>query len=352
MEGFAFPVNQRLAPCLLPEPPLVRYTLRGFGGAGMRRSLAAAAGAAGGLTIGLIGLAALNARRAEAAVPKQGKLVTIDGSQLHYVELGSGPPILMVHGLAGNLRNFARSVVEDLSRDHRVILLDRPGSGYSVRGKGVSARLPDQAALVAKFIERLDIGRPLLVGHSLGGAVSLALALDRPDLVRGLALIAPLTQPQEEYARVFRSLELTSPLVRRAVAWTLATPFILANRSRAQGQIFGPEPVPHDFGTAGGGLLSARPAAFYEASSDMVAINRDIPAIAARYVELRLPVDILFARGDRLLDFRKHGEQTAREIGGARLELVDGGHMIPFTQPGLTVGWLRRVLARQAAAAA
>ena len=295
---------------------------------------------------GLIAFSATVVMRAHAVAPAEGKWIEIDGQRVHYLDMGSGPAIVMVHGLAGNLRNFGRPLVEDLARDHRVILIDRPGSGHSQRRAGGSTALPDQAAIVAELIEELGLERPLLVGHSMGGAVALAVALDHAELISGLALIAPLTQAQEEYARLFRTVERAPAPLRKGLCWTLATPLILANRSRSRRRIFGPEPVPADFSAAGGGLLSARPGALYEATSDMAAINRGMAGLVARYTELKLPVSILFARGDGLLDHRKHGELTARQIPGAALELIDGGHMIPFTQPERTLAWLRGVLAR------
>src|SRR5690606_7041590 len=70
-------------------------------------------------------------REAERLVPPSGKFITIDGHKVHYVEEGSGPPILFVHGLGGSLFNFSHPLFAELSADFRVMALDRPGSGYS-----------------------------------------------------------------------------------------------------------------------------------------------------------------------------------------------------------------------------
>ena len=155
----------------------------------------AALTAAGGLGLSLY--SGRIAREAERLVPPDGRHLQVDGARLHYVERGSGPAIVMIHGLGGQLRNFGYAMLEPLARDHRVILVDRPGSGYSTADDDSEPGIAAQAAIVARFIEALGIDRPLLVGHSLGGAVALSLALERPDLIRGLALIAPLTQPQD-----------------------------------------------------------------------------------------------------------------------------------------------------------
>jgi pimeloyl-ACP methyl ester carboxylesterase len=300
-----------------------------------------AAGAAGAIGGGLAAFSAAAARKAEAAVPPIGKFIEVNGDRIHYVDRGSGPPIILIHGLGAVLQSFAPSLIEDLARDFRVILIDRPGSGYSTRAPGASASLFAQAETVVAFIRALELGKPLLVGHSLGGALSLAVALEHPEAVGSLALVTPLTQVQEEPPPVFEGLAIRSPAARAIIARTIAIPLSAMKADETLRQVFHPEPVPATFPTVGGGMLAARPAAFYASSSDMVAVEADMPKLVARYGELKLPVSILYAREDNLLDCRKHGECTAGEIEGARLEMVEGGHMLPFTQPELTARFIR-----------
>jgi pimeloyl-ACP methyl ester carboxylesterase len=309
-------------------------------------------GGATGLGIlggGLAAFSGATARKIERAVPRDGELIEVDGDTLHYVDRGgSGPAIVMIHGLGGQIRNFGKAMVDDLARDYRVVLVDRPGSGYSTRAPGRSARLAVQAETIAAFIRTLKLERPLLVGHSLGGALSLSIALNHPDVVGGLALIAPLTQAEAEadVAPVFKPLIIRSATVRRAISWTLATPMGMAKTKEVLKQIFAPEPVPEDFGTAGGGLLAMRPNNFYASSSDVVDLEGEMEPMVERYATLSLPVSILYGRGDNLLHYAKHGEQTASEIPGGEVEVVEGGHMLPFTQPELSAAFVRRAAAR------
>ena len=81
---------------------------------------------------------------AERRVPPAGSFVTIDGNRIHYVEAGQGPPILFLHGLGGQLLHFRATLFDELSRDFRVIALDRPGSGYSTRASGASGGCPNR----------------------------------------------------------------------------------------------------------------------------------------------------------------------------------------------------------------
>ncbi|WP_413184176.1 alpha/beta fold hydrolase [Paraburkholderia sacchari] len=291
-------------------------------------------------------------RRIEQAVPMDGRLVDIDGERIHYAEYGhgdgGGPPIVFVHGLCGQMRNFAYLPLEALAREHRVILLDRPGSGYSTRGAQPPANIRAQARTVARLIAALGLEAPVLVGHSLGGAIALAVALDHPESVTRLALIAPLTHVQTEVPKAFRVLAVRSARVRRFMARTLATPFGLATSSATLKAVFAPGAVPADFRTRGGALLSVRPKGFYHASLDLAAIedSNDLEQMEQRYADLTIPVDVLFGRDDVVLDWMHHGDALRRRSSRVTLDVVNGGHMLPVTAPSSTSEWLRAAIAR------
>ena len=282
-------------------------------------------------------------KRAEKQVPADGKFLDVGGARLHYVDMGEGPAIVMIHGLGGQLRNFTYALSERLP-GHRLVIIDRPRSGYSTVPAGVEPGLKDQADAIAEAIDALALKRPLLVGHSLGGAVSLSLALDHPGLVSALALIAPLTQPQTEVPDAFKGLAAggASKVSRTLVANLLAVPVGTLTAKQSAQAVFAPEPVPEDFAVKGGGLLALRPGNVYAAIFELQAAAAEMAGIAARYRELQLPVSILYARGDNILGYELHGQQTAGEITGARLELTDGGHMLPITQPELTAAFIQR----------
>jgi pimeloyl-ACP methyl ester carboxylesterase len=289
---------------------------------------------------------ARTARRVEAMLPPLASFTDVEGARLHYVDKGVGPPVVMIHGLAGQVRHFTHSMLDRLVGDFRLIIVDRPGAGHSMRANGTSARLSVQAESVAGLIRALELERPLLVGHSLGGALSLAIALAHPELVGGLALIAPLTQVQEAPPEVFTRLAIGSPFVRRLVAWTVATPLAIRGSKAVLEQIFAPDPVTVDFATAGGGLLGLRPTAFYETSSDLVAVNDDLRGMVRRYGSLRMPIGVLFGRDDRILDPRLHGESMTKTGADVTVELIDGGHMLPLTAPDRAAAFVRAVARR------
>jgi pimeloyl-ACP methyl ester carboxylesterase len=284
------------------------------------------------------------ARKVESLLPPRGRFVDVPGARLHLREFDGGapdaPPLLLVHGLAGQLEHYTHGVTDRLAGRWRMIAVDRPGNGHSTRAADTPADLKTQADALAALIDELKLERPLVVGHSLGGALALALALHHPQRVGALALIAPLTHMQETVPPVFEGLTIQSPGWRRFVAWTLAIPASIRNSRKSLEQVFGPDPVPHDFATRGGGLLGLRPGAFLAASADLQAVPDRLPDQQARYGELRLPVSILYGKDDRILDWRAHGQALADKVDGARLELVAGGHMLPVTHPDVTAAFI------------
>src|SRR5215213_2296270 len=189
--------------------------------------------------VALVLFTAYTARRVEAALPPLGRFVEVGGSRLHYLDKGSGPTLLLIHGLGASMRVFTHSVLERLSGEFRVVVMERPGSGESTREPRACARLRSQAETVSAFIRALGLDRPVLVGHSLGGAVALAVAVEHPEQVRGLALVAPLTNSQGKVPPIFKGLIIPSRALRRLTAWTVATPASVLRSARLLDTLFG-----------------------------------------------------------------------------------------------------------------
>lgn len=295
----------------------------------------------GAVIAGLVLFTARTARRVELLLPPVGKLIEVAGARLHVVEKGEGLPILLIHGLFGQMQHFTYGVVDELAKQFRVIVVDRPGAGYSVRLQGASASLSSQADVLAALLGTLHIDRPaVVVGHSLGGAVALALAQQHPQCVAGLALIAPLTHTPTNVSPAFSSLGVPQ-FVRVAFAWTLALPLAMRQRKERLALVFGPESVPADFAVRGGALLGVRPSHFVGACQDFAAAPQDLPAMASGYADLSMPVAVLFGKGDQILNPQEQGEALVAKAPNARLTMVDGGHMLPLTQPEVTTQFIQ-----------
>src|ERR1700676_1772919 len=234
------------------------------------------------MIVGLVLFTALTARRAEALAPPIGRFMEVEGARLHYLDRGTGPAVVLVHGLGGNLRNF-NGLVDRLAATFRVGAVDRPGSGYSTMVSGEHPALRAQAAIIVRFIQRLGLDRPLLVGHSFGGALSLALALDYPYSVRALVLISTLSQVERTPPAIFKSLDMRSRTLRWLIAWTLMAPLGKLAHQATLKAVFAPELVPRTFDHDSGGALGLRPHSFIAASKDMVTGRGELEIMMLRY---------------------------------------------------------------------
>lgn len=119
--------------------------------------------------------------------PFESKYLDLDAGRLHYVDEGSGPVVLMVHGTP-TWSFLYRDLIRDLSRDHRVIAPDHFGFGLSDHPANFGYRPADHAGVLEAFIRKLDLHDVVLVVHDFGGPIGLAWAERHPDNVRALVL--------------------------------------------------------------------------------------------------------------------------------------------------------------------
>ena len=286
-------------------------------------------------------------KKAAAAIPANGRFTEVSGGRIHWTDQGEGMPVVMIHGLAGNLHNFGYALVDRLAQEFRVIAVDRPGCGWSERDGDEQARIPEQARMIAEMLEKEGIGPAILVGHSLGGAVSLALAVNHPERVKALALVSALIQAPSQPAEAFAGIDIANPVLRRLVASTLAVPMSIRNGEKTLAFIFGPDAPPKDFRTRGGGLLSLRPEAFYAAATDLQSVSKDMDGLTARIDGIGVPVGLFYGTDDRILSA---GDQIAvlrQALPDADIETLDGGgHMPLVIVPERVDAFVRRVAGR------
>ena len=280
-------------------------------------------------------------RGAEMAIPPRGQFLDLPEGRIHYTDEGKGPAIIMVHGLGGQIGNFTLALSALLTDTNRVIVIDRPGMGYSDRAPDAPANPRAQAETVRQVIAALGLERPLVVGHSLGGAIALCLAMKHPDQIRGLVLLAPLTQPPSGPIKAFSGLDIKSPALRFAVSWLVAIPASIRSAPQVLEQIFGPDPVPDDYAIKGGALLGLRPASFRNTSRDYLASGRDLRWMSGQYSSLAVPVRILYGAQDRILEADLHGRALVAQYPHIGLEVIEGGHMLPVTRADACAAFIR-----------
>jgi pimeloyl-ACP methyl ester carboxylesterase len=271
------------------------------------------------------------AKRAEHDNQPAGRFLEIDGVRLHYVERGSGEPLVLLHGNGSMIQDFESSGLVDLAaKTYRVIVIDRPGFGHSSRPRNVIWTPDAQGELIKLALDRLGVSRALVVGHSWGASVAVALALKYPDLIRGLVLASgyyyPTLRP-DVVAMGAPALPLVgdilshtlSPLISRAV-WPLM-----------MGKIFRPRSVPKKF-AAFPKEMALRPSQIRASAAESALMIPDAFHFRNRYADLRMPVVIIAGEQDEIVDIDKQSARLHSEILQSKFHRVAGnGHMIQQT---------------------
>jgi pimeloyl-ACP methyl ester carboxylesterase len=281
-----------------------------------------------GATITALGVALL-----ERAHRPAGRLVPVAGGRLHVVDLASArqsdaPPIVLLHGASGNLEDQRLTLGTALAARHRVILIDRPGHGYSDRPGGRSDASPGrQAALIAQALARLGVSRAIVVGHSWSGALATALALDFPERVAALALVAPVTHPWPGGISWYYRLAST-PVIGRLFVETCTFPLGSLMIARAIESVFEPQLPPAGYVRRAATRLVLRPQEFIANAQDVAALKAFVAAQAPRYGEIAVPTAIISGDRDNTVHLEVHSRVAATLIPGAKLIVLPGiGHM-------------------------
>jgi pimeloyl-ACP methyl ester carboxylesterase len=296
------------------------------------------------LLAALLGLALANTMRMYARIgtrwPQIGRLVAARGVAAHVIERGEGPQVLLLHGAASNAREILTALDGRLD-GLALIAPDRPGFGYSGVPKN-SHQLGVQAAFQADIVQGLATGPIVGVGHSWGCGVLLRLALDRPDLVKALVLLAPASHPWEQKFNLINRLTCI-PLLGDLLVWTM--PAIVGPRLMPAGiaKGFAPGPVkPEDYANIVGTPLFLRATSFKANAADMEAGSREMGLQAPRYPSLTLPVTVISGQGDVIVYNAIHAAGLVRDIPHARSYRVEGaGHMPHWVDPDLVAGVIR-----------
>ncbi len=290
----------------------------------------------------------------ERLYPQRGKTVDVTGAALNVVELGPGdasrdaaaPPILLLHGASSNLEAMRKPLGEMLARHHRVILIDRPGHGWSVRERQSDSTPDVQARMIEEALSKLNTGRVIVVVHSLAGALGARIALDYPQRVAGLVMLAPVTHPW--YGGVgFYNSAVTTPIVGPLLATTVTLPLGLLLAEKSARAVFAPQAMPENFVKDSATPLLLRPREFLCNARDLVTLKAAITEQSPRYGDIKAEVAIISGDVDKTVSTVIHSRMFAKAVPNARLIVLPGvGHMIQNAVPDLVVTEIEAMINR------
>ena len=286
----------------------------------------------------------------ERLYPQRGKTVDITDAALNVVELGpgdaAGPPILLLHGASSNLEAMRKPLGDLLAQRHRVILIDRPGHGWSVRKRHSDSTPQMQARMIEEALRKLGTGPVIVVVHSLAGALGARIALDYPERVAGLVMLAPVTHPW--YGGVgFYNSAVTTPVIGPLLAYTITLSLGLVLAEKSARAVFAPQAMPENFVKDTATPLLLRPREFLCNARDLVTLKAAVTEQSPRYGDIKAPVTIISGDVDKTVSTVIHSRLFAGAVPNARLIVLPGiGHMIQNAVPDLVVSEIEAMMER------
>jgi len=281
----------------------------------------------------------MRTRAAERRHPPIGEFLEVRGIRVHYLVRGpaDAPVLVLLHGNGAAIQDFVISgLLERAAHRYRVIAFDRPGFGYTARPRTRIWGPDAQADLIASALDQLSVRDAIVLGHSWGTLVALALALRFPDRVRGLVLASGYYFPTRRKDVWFLStpaIPVLGDIMRHTVLPIIGqriTPKVMRH-------IFAPQPVPDHFMAKFPIGLSLRPLSLRASAEDTAAMVPAAARMAPRYSEITCPVGIIWGDGDKVVE-AEHGPRLKQMLPQAVTRVMPGvGHMVHYADPGAIV---------------
>jgi len=264
--------------------------------------------------------------------PARGQAIDVAGARLNVVDLGpreaNSLPIVMIHGASSNLEVMRYPLGEMLAVRHRVILIDRPGHGWSSRLSEVAATPAAQGRMIEEALEKLGTGPVILVVHSWAGALGAGMAIDYPARVAGLVMLAPVAYPWRGGIGWFNEL-VSLPVIGPLLAYTVALPIGCLLIARGARSVFLPQIMPDDFITASATPLLLRPREFLANARDLARLKQAVTEQSAHYAAISAPTLVIAGDADTTVTTDIHSRPFAATVANAKLIVLPGvGHMV------------------------
>jgi pimeloyl-ACP methyl ester carboxylesterase len=273
--------------------------------------------------------------------PQTGKQVEVRGARLNVVDLGQrdapGPPIVMIHGASSNLEVMRQPLGDRLAKNHRVILIDRPGHGWSTRARLADSTPAIQARMIEEALEKLGVGPVILVVHSWSGALGARMALDYPARVAGLVMLAPVTHPWRGGVGWYNDV-IATPVIGPLLAYTVTLPLGLLIAEPGARNVFLPQIMPDGFVKKTATLLLLRPREFLANAYDLVTLKAAVAEQAPRYAGIKAQVTVISGDVDKTVSTSIHSRPFVASLPNAKLIVQPGvGHMVQNAVPDLVI---------------
>ncbi len=284
--------------------------------------------------------------------PQQGKTVDVAGASFNVVDIGprdaAGPVIVMVHGASANLESMRQPLGDILAKTHRVILLDRPGHGWSSRDDLENSTPSIQAEQIDAVLEKLGVRGVILVVHSLAGALGPLMALDYRQRVAGVVMLAPVLYPWSGGVGWINDVA-TTPVIGPLFANTIVLPLGLLLAEAGARSVFAPQTMPDGFVKNTATLLLLRPREFRANAWDLVTLKAAVREQAPRYPQIKVPMVAIHGDNDTTVSLEIHSRPFVAAVPNAKLVVLPSvGHMVQNAAPDVVVREIEAMAAKLA----
>src|ERR1700677_964667 len=275
----------------------------------------------------------------QRAFPAEGQNIEVAGATLNVLDIGPrdavGPPIVVIHGASSNLETMRQPLGDLLAQRHRVILFDRPGHGWSTRARLEDSTPAIQARMIDAALAKLGIGSAIVVVHSWAGALGARMALDYPQRVAGLVMLAPVAYPWRGGVGWYNKLVAT-PVIGPLLAHTITLPLGYFLTEPGARNVFLPQIMPENFVENTATMLLLRPREFLANAQDLVTLKAAVAEQAPRYGNIRVPVVVITGDTDKTVSPAIHSRPFVAAVPGAKLIVLPGvGHIVQNAAPEL-----------------
>lgn len=264
---------------------------------------------------------------AYASHPPEGQFITVGGHPVHYVQIGTGPDLVLIHGASGSTRDWTFDIAPVLAEAYRVTIIDRPGLGYTPPLAANDVTVDQQTDLLVATSKALGVENPVVAGQSFGGALLLNWATRHQDDMAAAVDIAGATHTWEtgrETLYRLLSQPVIGPILGHLISAWLPHDYLGTQIAR----VFDPNAMPEGYAEYIGKGLILLPENFVANAQQRHELLEMLPAQIAHYPDVTIPVEIIHGDADTIVGLNVHSVPLSNEVQKATLTVLPGvGHM-------------------------
>jgi pimeloyl-ACP methyl ester carboxylesterase len=233
----------------------------------------------------------------------------------------------MIHESSGNMRDLILALEDTLAPHFRLIIFDRPGLGHTDKLSSDGDKFIDQAMILRDAAKKLGAEKPIVLGHSLGGIISMAWATQAPDDLSALALISPVAMPFDTPNSTYYKMN-KHPIIGPFINHFIGAFHYEGAIQNGLDEVFTPDPPPSGYRDGMGVELVLRPKTIQSNARQRNQIHEQIRALEAQYVRVTVPIEILHGALDTTVPPKIHAEGLKNRLNNVNVTIwLEQGHM-------------------------